>query len=63
MAAIGDIIVFNDNPTGTIYGWRDGDTVELATVGAGAADISAHESMVLVPQMQQGALIAMSLTQ
>ena len=63
VAAIGDIIVFNDNPTGTIYGWRDGDTVELATVGAGAADISAHESMVLVPQMQQGALIAMSLTQ
>jgi hypothetical protein len=63
VTAIGDIIVFNDNPTGTIYGWRDGDTVELATVGAGAADISAHESMVLVPQMQQGALIAMSLTQ
>lgn len=63
VAVIGDTIIFNDNPAGTIYGWQDGETVELANVGAGGADISAYDSTVLVPQLQQGALIALSFTQ
>lgn len=63
VAVIGDTLIFNDNPTGAIYGWRDAETVELANVGAGGADISAYDSIVLVPQMQQGALIALSLTE
>ena len=63
VAVIGDTIIFNDNPAGTIYGWQDGETVELANVGAGGADISAYDSTVLVPQLQQGALIALSFTE
>lgn len=63
VAVIGDTIIFNDNPTGAIYGWQDDEAVELANVGAGGADISAYDSIVLVPQMQQGALIALSLTE
>ncbi|WP_425033568.1 SMP-30/gluconolactonase/LRE family protein [Pelagibacterium sp.] len=63
VAVIGDTIIFNDNPTGAIYGWQDGETVELANVGSGGADISAYDSTVLVPHLQQGALIAFSLTE
>lgn len=61
VAAIGDVIVFNDNPTGAIYGWRPGEeALEIGNVGSGGADISAYDSTVLVPQMQQGALIALT---
>lgn len=64
VAAIGDVIVFNDNPTGAIYAWQPGqDAVEIGNVGAGGADISAYDSTVLVPQMQQGALIALAFSQ
>src|SRR5690606_944564 len=64
VAAVGDVIVFNDNPAGAIYGWRPGEeAVEIGNVGAGGADISAYDSTVLVPQMQQGALIALTFTE
>ena len=64
VAAVGDVIVFNDNPAGAIYGWRRGEeAVEIGNVGAGGADISAYNSTVLVPQMQQGALIALTFTE
>ena len=64
VAAVGDTIVFNDNPAGAIYGWRPGEeAVEIGNVGAGGADIAAYDSTVLVPQMQQGALIALTLSE
>ena len=64
VAAIGDVIVFNDNPTGAVYGWRPGEeAVEIGNVGSGGADISAYDTTVLVPQMQQGALIALTFNE
>lgn len=64
VAAIGETILFNDNPAGAIYGWQAGaEAVELANVGAGGADIAAYDDVLLVPQMQQGALIAYSFSQ
>lgn len=64
VAAIGDTIIFNDNPTGAIYGWSDGgEAMELANVGPGGADLSAYGSIVLVPQLQTGELIAFAFTE
>ncbi|WP_417578618.1 hypothetical protein [Pelagibacterium sp.] len=63
VAIIGGTILFNDNPTGAIYVLEDGQAIEIANVGAGGADISNFDSIVLVPQLQQGALIALQLRQ
>lgn len=62
VAAVGDTIITDDNPTGTIYAWTEGqEAQELTQVSSGAADLSAYEETLLVPLMQEGTLVAFSV--
>lgn len=61
VAKVGDAIIFDDNPSGTIYRYADGKATPIATLVAGAADLWAEGNMLYVPLMQTGELVALKL--
>ena len=58
---VNDMLVFTDNPTGTLYGYQDDKTVELAKLSPGAADLFTHGNTVYVPLTQTGELVALEV--
>lgn len=62
VGVLGDALVFNDNPSGTIYAWRAGAPASvLAKVPEGSADISVSGDMIYSPQMQAGEVVAVQI--
>lgn len=61
VAKIGDMILVNDNPTGTIYAWGDGDLPadDALVISPGTADMSAYGTTLLVPMLGEGELISL----
>lgn len=56
--ALGDMIVYNDNPTGQIFGWANDENIVLGNAGSGAADIGVMGEVILVPNLNTGVLTA-----
>lgn len=65
VAMIGDMVLVNDNPTGTIYAWGEGDLPadDVTTLAPGAADMSAYGNTLLVPLMMNGELVSLSISE
>ena len=61
VARVGDALVYDDNPAGTIISWADGKATTLATLSPGAADLYAEGDMVYVPLTQTGELVALKV--
>jgi hypothetical protein len=61
IVAVGDWLVYDDNPSGRLMGWRDGTLVTLAETGAGAADLGVMGNVVLVPSLATGELTAWAI--
>ena len=61
VARVGDSLVFDDNPAGTLYAWANGTATAIATLAPGAADLWAEGNVVYVPMTQTGELIALTL--
>ena len=61
VAKVGNSIIFDDNPSGTIYSYADGKATPIITVGAGSADLWAEGNIVYVPLMQTGELVALKV--
>lgn len=64
VARIGDMILVNDNPTGTIYAWGEGSfpADDALVISPGTADMSAYGTTLLVPMLNDGELISLSFT-
>lgn len=58
MVVVGDAVIFDDNPTGTMFIHDDAGTRELASVGPGAADLGVMGDMVIVPFLGTGEIAA-----
>lgn len=59
---LNDSIVFNDNPSGTIYAYRFGEPAKvLVQVPQGSADLSVNGDMIYSPQMQAGEIVAVQV--
>lgn len=65
VAMIGDMVLVNDNPTGTIYAWGEGELPadDVTTLAPGAADMSAYDNTILVPQMMEGELVSLTISE
>lgn len=61
VAKIGNALIFNDNPAGTILSYADGKTTTIATLSPGAADLWAEGDTVYVPLTQTGELVALKV--
>ncbi len=61
MVAVGDAIIFDDNPTGKILLWRDGASDVIAQTAPGAADLGVMGTTVLVPNLNAGQVTAFEL--
>ena len=58
IVAMGDLLVFNDNPTGTFFGLRGDTLVGLGITAPGAADLGADGDTLLVPFLATGEVVA-----
>ncbi|MBV7378436.1 hypothetical protein [Maritimibacter dapengensis] len=58
MVVVGDAVIFDDNPTGTMFVHDDAGTRELASVGEGAADLGVMGDIVIVPNLGTGEIVA-----
>lgn len=58
MVVVGDAVIFDDNPTGTMFIHDAAGTRELASVGPGAADLGVMGDMVIVPNFGTGEIVA-----
>lgn len=58
---LGGKLVFSDNPTGQIVAYDGANLETVAETEAGAADIGVMGDMLLVPLMQAGKVMAMSM--
>lgn len=65
VAKIGDMILVNDNPTGTIYAWGYGTMPadDAITISPGTADMSAYGNTLLIPMLNTGELISLSFVE
>lgn len=59
VARMGETIIFDDNPSGTIYAYADGTATAIATIAPGAADLWVEGDMIYVPMSQTGELVAL----
>ncbi len=62
VAMVGDLIVFDDNPSGVIYTYSNDAVSKLTTLAPGAADLFAQGDMVYVPLTQTGELVALKVS-
>lgn len=65
VARIGDMILVNDNPTGTIYAWGEGSfpADDAIVISPGTADMSAYGTTLLVPMLGDGELISLEFSE
>ncbi len=59
---VGDLFVFDDNPSGVIYTYSNDAVSKLTTLAPGAADLFAQGDMVYVPLTQTGELVALKVS-
>jgi hypothetical protein len=58
IVAIGDMVVFDDNPSGSFHALQDGTLVTLGTTAPGAADLGVSGDTVFVPFLSSGEIVA-----
>ena len=61
VARLGDSLVFDDNPAGTILTYADDKVTTLTTLAPGAADLWVEGKVVYVPLTQTGELVALTV--
>lgn len=63
VARMGDWLIFDDNPSGTIYAYAEaeGKATTIASIAPGAADLWVEGDMIYVPMTQTGELVALRL--
>ena len=61
IAALGDWVVYDDNPTGRILGWRDGTLTPLGETAPGAADLGVAGDLLVIPFLSSGEVVAYRL--
>ncbi|KQW79003.1 hypothetical protein ASC89_11895 [Devosia sp. Root413D1] len=61
VARLGDSLVFDDNPAGTILSYADDKVTTLTTLAPGAADLWVEGKVVYVPLTQTGELVALTV--
>ena len=61
VARLGDSLVFDDNPAGTILSYADDKVTTLTTLAPGAADLWAEGNVLYVPLTQTGELVALTV--
>lgn len=61
VARVGNALVFDDNPAGTILAYADDKVTTITTLSPGAADLWAEGNVVYVPLTQTGELVALKL--
>ncbi|MBM1218642.1 hypothetical protein JQU17_00420 [Ponticoccus sp. SC2-23] len=62
MVIVGEAVIFDDNPSGTMFIHDAAGTRELASVGAGAADLGVMGDTVIVPNLGSGEIVAYRYT-
>jgi hypothetical protein len=63
VVAIGDMIIYDDNPTGRIFLWKDGTNEVIAQTAPGAADLGVMDTTILVPNLNTGQVTAFQLSE
>ncbi len=61
VARVGDALVFDDNPAGTIMAYAGDKVTTIITLAPGAADLWAEGNVVYVPLTQTGELVALTV--
>lgn len=61
VARLGDSLVFDDNPAGTILTYADDKVTTLTTLAPGAADLWVEGKVIYVPLTQTGELVALTV--
>lgn len=61
VARLGDNLVFDDNPAGTILTYATDKVTTLTTLAPGAADLWAEGNVLYVPLTQTGELVALTV--
>jgi len=61
VARLGDHLVFDDNPAGTVLTYADDKVTTLTTLAPGAADLWVEGNIVYVPMTQTGELVALTV--
>jgi len=61
VARVGDALVFDDNPAGTVLSYAGDKLTTLATLAPGAADLWAEGNVIYVPMTQTGELVALTV--
>lgn len=61
VARVGEALIYDNNPAGTIISLVGGKATTLATLSPGAADLYSDGNMVYVPLTQTGELVALKL--
>lgn len=61
VARVGNALVFDDNPAGTILAYADDKVTKITTLAPGAADLWAEGNVVYVPLTQTGELVALKV--
>lgn len=61
VARLGDNLVFDDNPAGTILAYAADKVTMLTTLAPGAADLWAEGNVLYVPLTQTGELVALTV--
>jgi hypothetical protein len=59
---VGDLLVFDDNPTGRILAWQNGAVSLLLQSEPGAADLGVMHNTILVPNLNNGSVTAYTLS-
>jgi hypothetical protein len=58
---IGGWLVYDDNPDGRVYAWKDGANVLVGTLAPGVADLGAMGDVLIVPNLDRGTVTAYRL--
>lgn len=61
IAVLGDWVIYDDNPTGRIMGWRDGTLTPLGETAPGAADLGSTGELLVIPFLNSGEVVAYRL--
>jgi hypothetical protein len=54
-------LVYDDNPDGRVYAWKDGTNTLVGDVGPGAGDLGAMDDVLIVPNLNSGTVTAFRL--
>ena len=63
VVAVGDMIIYDDNPTGRIFLWKDGSSEVIAETAPGVGDLGIMDTTILVPNLNTGQVTAYQLTE